>query len=178
MSSIISVIEKKDFLRWFLNAYQLKRRECAWLLNYLVSDDGIMENVHFVEKAEYCPRALLISTTDVDNVAFCFHKQQHVSMDAEKAFHDIRLNNEEPIYIQLNFQGSRTNPHYIAVLEDNPFIPDHHEMTTVDGLVAEMFLDKVTTNYTKQRLKEEIDKALDENDMDKFYKLTKQLNEE
>lgn len=52
MQTPVSVNEKKDFIRWFLNHYQLKRRECVWILNYLMSHDSLMEKVHFVEQAE------------------------------------------------------------------------------------------------------------------------------
>ncbi|MEH7479396.1 YpiB family protein, partial [Bacillus altitudinis] len=30
MQTPVSVNEKKEFIRWFLNHYQLKRRECVW----------------------------------------------------------------------------------------------------------------------------------------------------
>lgn len=43
MAAPISVNEKKEFIRWFLNHYQLKRRECVWILNYLMSHDQLME---------------------------------------------------------------------------------------------------------------------------------------
>src|SRR5690625_1422421 len=92
MNSPVPVMEKRDFLKWFLEEYRLKRRECTWLLNFLMSDDHLMERVHFVEDAEFCPKALLISTNDVDHVPFAFHKQSFVTMDAEKSFHDIRKN--------------------------------------------------------------------------------------
>ena len=58
MATPVSVNEKKDFIRWFLNHYQLKRRECVWILNYLISHDQLMEKVHFVEQAQYCPRGI------------------------------------------------------------------------------------------------------------------------
>ena len=104
MNNSVPVMEKRDFLKWFLEQHQLKRRECAWLLNFLMSDDYLMERVHFVEQAEYCPKALMISSVDVDSIPFAFHKNKHVTMDAEKSFHDIRLNRKEDIYIQLNFK--------------------------------------------------------------------------
>lgn len=175
MNSIVSVDEKKAFLRWFLNEYQLKRRECTWLLNYLLSDDPIMERVHFVEQAELCPKALIISSTCVADIPFCFYKDKHVIMDAEKAFHDIRLNSEEHIYVQLNFFGAMTHPKYVSVLEENPFIPIDEESTLVDALFAEMFLDKVLREERKKKLLVEIDQALDRGDEKRFSELTKKL---
>ena len=63
MNAPVSVNEKKDFIRWFLNHYQLKRRECVWILNYLMSHDQLMEKVHFVEQAQYCPRGIIMSSS-------------------------------------------------------------------------------------------------------------------
>ncbi len=121
MDNLIPVVEKKDFLRGFLKDFELKRRECTWLLNYLMSNDALMERVHFVEFAVCTPKALIISADGVETVPFSFHKFQLVTTDAEKAFHDIRLNQTEDIYIELHFVGSKLYPPYLAVLEDNPF---------------------------------------------------------
>lgn len=177
MSFIISVMEKKDFLNWFLNTHQLKRRECAWLLNYLLSDDSLMEKVHFVEHAEYCPKGLIISANDVDSIPFTYHKKKHMTMDAEKCFHDIRLNSDEDIYIQLNFSGSKANPQYAAVLEENPFLPINDETKQVYSLLTEIVLDKALVNQKKKQLLEAIDEALEHKDKQKFIKLTSQLKE-
>ncbi len=177
MSSAISILEKKDFLKWFLNNFQLKRRECAWLLNYLMSDDQLMEKVHFVENAEYCPKSLIISANDVDCIPFSFHKRQHVTMDAEKSFHDIRLNKEEEIYIQLNFKDAKKNPQYVAVLEDNPFIPIDKETEKIYSLFADLIIDKAMFQFEKKQLTEKIDQALDSGDKESFIKYSNQLKE-
>lgn len=175
MSSAISILEKKDFLKWFLNSYQLKRRECAWLLNYLMSDDQLLEKVHFVENAEYCPKSLIISANDVDCIPFSFHKNQHVTMDAEKSFHDIRLNKEEEVYIQLNFKDAKKIPQYMAVLEDNPFIPIDQETEKIYSLFADLIIDQATYNFEKNQLIKKIDEALDSGDKENFLKYTEML---
>ncbi|OIJ14796.1 hypothetical protein BKP37_07405 [Anaerobacillus alkalilacustris] len=176
MSSTISVLEKKDFLKWFLNKYQLKRRECAWLLNYLMSDDQLMEKVHFVENAEYCPKSLIISANDVDCIPFSFHKRQHVTMDAEKSFHDIRLNKEEEIYIQLNFRDSKKIPQYIAVLEENPFVPIDKETEKVYSLFADLIIDQASYQFEKKQLLKKIDESLDNGDKESFMFYSKKLS--
>ena len=175
MSSAISILEKKDFLKWFLNNYQLKRRECAWLLNYLMSDDQLMEKVHFVENAEYCPKSLIISANDVDYIPFSFHKRQHVTMDAEKSFHDIRLNKEEEIYIQLNFKDAKKNPQFVAVLEDNPFAPVDKETEKIYSLFADLIIDQAKFQFEKRQLTEKIDQSLDNGDKESFLKYSEQL---
>ena len=74
MTSSISILEKKTFMRWFLKNHQLKRRECVWILNYLLSNDRLLKNVHFVEEAHYCPRAMVMSSVEHNGVPFRFYK--------------------------------------------------------------------------------------------------------
>lgn len=176
MSTPVSVHEKKDFIRWFLNHYQLKRRECVWILNYLMSHDQLMEKVHFVDQAQYCPRGLIMSTHCVEEPPFKFYKGNVMTTDAEKSFHDIRLNRDEEIFIQLNFRSSRHSYQYVAVLEDNPFVPKHLQENEQDRLLAEKFLEVSLKTFQKEKLLKEIDDALDRQDLDRFYQLTTELN--
>ncbi|KMY52366.1 ReoY family proteolytic degradation factor [Peribacillus loiseleuriae] len=176
MAAPVSVNEKKDFIRWFLNHYQLKRRECVWILNYLMSHDQLMKKVHFVESAQYCPRGLIMSTHCVDEAPFRFYKSNIMTTDAEKSFHDIRLNRDEDIYIQLNFKSSYSSYHYAAVLEENPFMPKSTGSNERDKLMAEKFLENSLATFQKERILEAIDNALDQNDKETFYSLTKELN--
>ncbi len=175
MTINVTVNEKKEFIRWFLNNYQLKRRECVWILNYLVSHDQLMKKVHFVERAEYCPRGMVMSAHCVDDVPFRFYKEQVMTTDAEKSFHDIRLNREENIYIQLNFR-SQSKSQYVTVLEENPFIPKHLQVNAQDKIVTEQLLDHSLKMFRKETLLRKIDEALDNKDIMTFKELTKQLN--
>ncbi|HWJ80445.1 MAG TPA: ReoY family proteolytic degradation factor [Niallia sp.] len=175
MTTPVSVNEKKDFIRWFLNHYQLKRRECVWILNYLMSHDQLMEKVHFVENAEKCPRGLIMSTHCVDEVPFRFYKENVMTTDAEKSFHDIRLNRDEDIYIQLNFYASNQSHQYAAVQVDNPFMAKKIQISEKDKMIAEQFLVNSIEKFQKDRLKQLIDEALDSGDRELFQTLTEKL---
>ncbi|MEG9297885.1 ReoY family proteolytic degradation factor [Mangrovibacillus sp. Mu-81] len=176
MTTPVSVNEKKEFIRWFLNRYQLKRRECVWILNYLMSHDQLMKKVHFVEESQYCPRGLVMSTHCVEDVPFRFYKENIMTTDAEKSFHDIRLNKDEDIYIQLNFSKANSSYQFAAVLEENPFMPKYLLINEKDRIVAEQFLKESLHSFQKNRLLEAIDRALDNGDKESFNKLTKELN--
>lgn len=174
---LVSVNEKRDFIRWFLNNYQLKRRECVWILNYLISHDQLMEKVRFVDYARYCPRGLVMSTHCVDDVPFRFYKENVMTTDAEKSFHDIRLNRDEEIFIQLNFHMSNKSHQFIAVLEENPYIPDELQIDRQFKDEAERLLDESLRIYNKKRLLHQIDEALDQGDKQLFLNLTTELNQ-
>ncbi|MET3504435.1 ReoY family proteolytic degradation factor [Halalkalibacter oceani] len=177
MDSIVSVVEKKEFLRGFLQQFELKRRECAWLLNYLMSDDQIMERVHFVEKAAHTPKALIISTKGVDTIPFSFHKQKHITTDAEKAFHDIRLNQTEDIYIELHFSGAKQYPPFLSVLEDNPYVPENLELAEAFQHEAEKLLERSIRSFKRKQLLQAIDEALDKGDETEFRHLVQELEQ-
>ncbi|MCM3713580.1 ReoY family proteolytic degradation factor [Alkalihalobacillus oceani] len=177
MDSIVSVVEKKEFLRGFLQQFELKRRECAWLLNYLMSDDQIMERVHFVEKAAHTPKALIISTKGVDTIPFSFHKQKHITTDAEKAFHDIRLNQTEDIYIELHFSGAKQYPPFLSVLEDNPYVPENLELAEAFQHEAEKLLERSIWSFKRKQLLQAIDEALDKGDETEFRHLVQELEQ-
>src|SRR5690625_3623048 len=96
----ISLTDKQTFLKKFLYHYELKSRECVWLLNYLLGDRQLLPRVHFVEMATLAPKALVISAKGVDAIPFSFHKQKRMTTNAEKAFHDLRLNRTEDVYVE------------------------------------------------------------------------------
>lgn len=176
MQTPISVQDKKSFIQWFLNHYQLKKRESVWILNYLVNHKDILVHVHFVRDAKFCPRGIIMTSHCSNEAPFRFYKNQLVTTDAEKSFHDIRLNQHEPLYLQLNFNNSNQNSTYVGVLEDNPFTPDEYTITKDDKELAAHVLNKILYDYKKNKLLQEIDHALDEINQKKFMKLTEQLH--
>ncbi|TCP31630.1 uncharacterized protein YpiB (UPF0302 family) [Scopulibacillus darangshiensis] len=173
MEQIISVNEKRDFLKWFLNRFHLKSRECVWLLNYCISDDHLLSLFRFVDNIHGCTRSMVISEKSVSDKAFEYHKRHVTTDDPEKAFHDIRLNQEEPIFVQVNFSSPYRTPEYVGVLEDNPFC--HKTVHDRFGEEADKIILKAEEKYLRETLNKEIDKALDEGDKETFEKLTNKL---
>ncbi|WP_163537650.1 ReoY family proteolytic degradation factor [Gracilibacillus sp. YIM 98692] len=168
METSIKIEDKKEFIQWFLGHYQLKKRESVWILNYLMNHEEILEHVHFVLEARFCPRAMIISTHCSKDVAFRFYKKHIVTTDADKSFHDIRLHCQEPIYIQLNFKGSKQSVPFMKVLEDNPFIPDDYFLSKQDKKVVDQWLDYSIYYFKKEKLTKQINKALDDRDQAAF----------
>ncbi|WP_186577795.1 ReoY family proteolytic degradation factor [Aquibacillus kalidii] len=177
MNTSVSIKDKKEFIRWFLSNYQLKKRESVWILNYLINHDSILDNVHFVREARYCPRGIVISTHCSKDVPFRFYKNHIVTTDAEKSFHDIRLNRNDPIYIQLSFKNVNQSADYVAVLEDNPFLPDDFFITKKEKNLAKEILQASLFEYQRDKLQSKIDHALDNRDQKSFQVYSQQLSE-
>ncbi|MCG3089937.1 ReoY family proteolytic degradation factor [Sporosarcina cyprini] len=177
MTAMIPVAAKKDFVRWFLKRYKLKRRECVWILNYLLSHEQLLQNVHFTDEAHYCPRAMVISTTNSESIPFRFYKGNLMTADAEKSFHDLRLHPEEKMFIQLNFPNSHACPQYAMVREENPYLPDDLQVSERDRKIAEQLLEESAATMSLEMLMRRVDEALDENDRERFLVLSSMLNE-
>ncbi len=177
MTAMIPVAAKKDFVRWFLKRYKLKRRECVWILNYLLSHEQLLENVHFTDEAHYCPRAMVISTINSESIPFRFYKGNLMTADAEKSFHDLRLHPEEKMYIQLNFPNSHACPQYAIVREENPFLPVELQVSARDRKIAEQLLEESAASMSLELLMKRVDEALDANDRERFLVLSAMLND-
>lgn len=177
MQSLVSVEDKKQFIQWFLNSCQLKKRESVWILNYLLNHPELLENVHFVREVKFCPRGIIMTAQCAKDTPFRFYKNHLVTTDAEKSFHDIRLNRDQPLFLQLNFKNSKQNACYAAVLEENPYLPEEFYITGQDQETAAKLLKESLYEFKKQALLEEIDQALDELDQHKFAELVQQLHQ-
>ncbi|PKR82465.1 ReoY family proteolytic degradation factor [Heyndrickxia camelliae] len=172
---MVTVNEKKDFIRYFLNHYQLKRRESKWILEYIMKQDDLIEKLHFVDDIEGCQRAMLMSCHCVDTIPFKFFKNKSETIDAEKAFNDLRLYRDEDFYIKLNFNRKHTNSKYIRILEENPFMKEEDE--SPDSGAAKDFLDYCLATFQREQLLKRIDEAIDNKKKKLFNKLVKELNE-
>ncbi|WP_018133262.1 ReoY family proteolytic degradation factor [Effusibacillus pohliae] len=176
MGEVINGAEKKYFIKWFLEKYELQNREAEWLLQYIASNDHILERVHFIDNFKNLPKTILISTKCVQMTPFKFYKNRRVTSDVEKAFLDIHNNPHEDIYIGLFFKDRSVSPEYAAVLETNP----QEEAKETDALVslqAELILDQAVKIYRLSKLYEQIDRALDARDKEQFLKLTNELKQ-
>lgn len=181
MNQLISVEEKRMFLDWFLDHYELQKKECAWLLTYLKSDDKLLEKVRFVD--EFIPncRSIFMSTTCTQDISFKFNKKTFMTTDVERAFHDIRLHPEELIYLKLSFNKAESSPEYAAVREVSPMEKYNTTSNSWYSLLAEMVLDEAIEKYQKEKLYKQIDLCLERNDKESFLLLSKrwaQLQEE
>lgn len=175
MGITVTAMEKKQFVRWFLQHYELKKRESIWLLNYIADDERLMKNVHFIRHAQYCPKAMIMSTLCTKDVPFQYFKKHVMTVDPEKAFHDIRLCREEELFIQLNFKDQHIRPEHGAVLEENPYYERRIREKYADA--AESILAGALSDFERQRLLHRVDMALDAGDKEKFYELTEKLPE-
>lgn len=166
-----TIIKKKMFLQYFLENYELKNIDCEWLLEHLSEKEHYLENIHFVANVSNYPKGIVLSTNCSEKISFLFHKRHLFSTEVDRAFHEIRFHRNEPMFIQINFSESKTNPLYQQILSD--------DLSIIDKDIYIKQLIK-STKYTLHKskvifLKKQIDQALDKGDKKLFIKLTNNL---
>lgn len=170
-----SLEEKKKFLTWFIQNYQLKRRESLWILNYLLNHELLLKNVHFVENIALTNRGMGLSSVDSDQEPFVYYKEGKRFDDPEQAFHDLRLNWKEDFYLELYFDGAYQTLSSYGILEKNPNETEETAFTKETKKSVEESLVRLGWQQRKSHLLKLIDQSLTDKDEEKFNKYTEEL---
>lgn len=177
MNIQVSLEEKKSFIGWFLDRHQLKRRESMWILNYLLNHDVVLSKVHFVEHAESTPRGMMMSTIGMDNEPFLFFKEGKVFSDPEQAFHEVRLNWHEDMYLELIFREPWKTEQYLAVLEDNPYHKWNDNIPNEMKEEVDFAIKQLSLSEKKQFLLKLIDETLETGNRKDFLEYATELKD-
>lgn len=170
----MSVSKKRAFIHWFLDQYELQKREAAWFLSFLSSDEKILSHVHFVMNIPKRCKTMILSTTCSPVTPFQYQKGDWKGTDVETAFYDIRFYPDEELFISLHFRDRGTCPEYAAVLEGNPMEKQGLHENQMFSLYAEMILDKAVKEYEMSQLYKKINQALENRDEEAFLQLSEQ----
>lgn len=170
----VSISEKREFIGWFLDRYELQKREAAWLLSYLSSNETLLTHLHFVLDLPKHAKSIELATTCAQAQPFQFRKAEWMGADVETAFYEILFFPHEELYISLCFRDRRTCPEYAAVLEGNPMEKQDLRDNQLFSLYAEMILDKAVKKYEMDRLYDKINQALESRDEKTFLQLSEQ----
>lgn len=164
---------KRTFVEWLLVNSHLKQPEVGHLLHYMLRHDDLLENVHFVDNTENCPRTLLFSEWAATGVAFQYKTADDRLLNPEQAIRNLRSDHRQPLYVHVILDDAESKLPYLNVLESNPF-QDEPPVPLSPGDLEEIdaLLDHLLTAHAVERLERDIDRALDEKDRSRFLALT------
>jgi uncharacterized protein YpiB (UPF0302 family) len=179
MRNWVSPMEKRNFLKWFLEHHQLKRIEARKVIEYIINHYHILENVSFTEKIILSQKTIVISSMNSDEPGFIFYFNQRKTDEVSKVIGELMMNPSEKVYIIIHFRGKMLNHRYLQLIE-NPVLENIKQYEQfqkyakeVDDLIDGMLLDKEIALLIKQ-----IDDSLDKKDEDLFKSLTARLKEQ
>lgn len=167
----VSIQDKKDFLKWFIQHHNIEAHEMNWFLEELIDDERALFYVHFVQDIQYCPKGIVITTTETEDVSFLFFKGNVQTEDVYTAYHELQLYQDEAIYVQMNFPQRTKNRLYQTVLEDDVSFYQQTKAVTEKLLAHSLLVGR------KNFLEQEINKALENLDYEKFMMYSSQLKE-
>ncbi|HLR71890.1 MAG TPA: YpiB family protein [Pseudogracilibacillus sp.] len=167
----VSIQTKKLFLQWFISHYKMKNEEIIWLFEDLLENERALFYLHFVQDITYCPKGIIISTQALNNLSFLFFKGHVQTNDVYTAYHELHLYDEEACYIQINLPIHEQNYLFEAVLEEEFLFREN------DKITAEHLLNHLEGEGEKRLFKQEINKALDELDYNRFLYYSNRLKD-
>lgn len=178
MGTIVSVAEKKHFLRWFLANYDLQSREAEMLLRYIMTRENVLQRVHFVDNFRHFSRVIVVSTTCVHVAPFRFYRRNKpVTTDVEQAFIDLYQHPDEDIYVGLFFKDRSTCPEFASVLEEPARTEMDPAVRELLSLQAEWVIDQSLRSHRREELMKAVDEALDSGDKVAFITASRRLIE-
>lgn len=172
----VNVSDKKEFLVWAVNNLSFKQREVIWILNYLINHEAILNNVHFIERADKTTRGLKIVTSEIDDRPIMLYLADKKFTDTDQVFHEIRMNWKADLYLECVFDGSWQNTQYLSILEDNPYAPWNEQVSGEIIASLDAYFEQEEKQAKIDLLYQQIDASLEKDDYDGFLKLSNELN--
>lgn len=178
MQEAYSVYQKKRYVRWFLDTYDLKNPRAAKLLNFLTGNDELLQKVYFVEDVRRLPNALIVSSTDAATVSFLCRLDDVYYEDIDEIIEVFESNPPEQIFVRLSFDREFLCFMCENVLDMKPDVGNkifyHQVVKTLEDEINDALNQK---EERKGELLANIDQALIAGDKEQFLKLSKLYNE-
>ncbi|GAA3725780.1 MULTISPECIES: YpiB family protein [Salinicoccus] len=144
---------RKDFIDYILYNYDFDDRIAVWILNFIKSHPDISSNIHFQDDQEI-ERHLKVASSG-QGPTLMLEKGNTITVDGEVIFHELNMNQDEPLLLtfRLGYEDNR----YEQIKE------------------LESSLDEELMALSRTAVLSQIDEALDRKDHDRFIKLTDYL---
>lgn len=174
----VSPIEKRNFLKWFMEHHRLKRTEARKVLEYMINNSHIIENVYFVEKITLSRNTIVVSSVHSDEPGFIYYYNQRKTDDVSKALGDLMMNPTEKINLIIHFNGKMLNHRYLQLI-GNPVLDNMKQYEQFQRYAKEVdvIIEKIMLEKEIEKLKQKIDLALDQKNEELFTKLAAKLKE-
>src|SRR5690625_7776207 len=106
-----------------------------------------------------------MSTANTNEPEFIFTKNNLITIDQHEAYHELRLNVNDPIDIKLNYPGQEKCNRYSFISIDNPF--DENDFLVGEDRYIEMQnINNIARKKKIKLTKEKRNKAIELNKQD------------
>jgi uncharacterized protein YpiB (UPF0302 family) len=178
MNKWVSIADKRQFLKWFVEHHRLKHPDARKILDYVLKRPHILENITFTEKIDVKKRTIIISSINSDEVGFVYYYNQQKTENAAVALGDLMANPMEKIYLIVHFFGKDTNRLYAEIIETpRKDALKNYERFQQYSEEADAVIDRIMLQTEIKNVRSQIDAALDKKDEQQFHSLVRELME-
>lgn len=178
MQEAYLVYQKKRYIRWFLDTYELKNSRTAKILDFIANHDELLQKIYFVEDVRRLPNALIISSTDASTVSFLCRINDCYYEDVDEVIHILDTEPPDELFVRLSFNREFLCFICETVLDFKPDVGNkifYHQV--VRSLEEEMNRKIIKKQERKADLMSLIDNALENGDKENFIKLAEQFKD-
>jgi len=142
-----------------------------------MKNNHILENVSFTEKISLSEKTIVISSLNSDEPGFEYYSDQRKTSDVSTAIGDLQANPSGKVNIILNFYGKMMNHRYLQLIEPqvSENIKNYQRYEKISKEV-DTIITKAMLENEKEKIRKQIDQALDQRNEDLFKELVLRLN--
>ena len=171
----VDLFRKKEYIRWFLNTYKLKKPEMEKVLQTLLQNPELLEKVQFIEDIRNLSDAVLISTNDAQTISFILRLNNIYYYDVDEFLE--QLNNYPPpeLYVWLSFNRDYICSMCTEILSGPPkTYRQAMNQRVIQDLEQELHKKLYSKEVRRKELLMLIDRAIENNDTEMFVKLSEE----
>lgn len=169
-----TLAEKRELLVWFLRTNRLKKPEAARVLEFIKNNKDILARVKFTSKLADKKDTLLVSAVYTNTFPFEFRLNNVHYGTVDEVIHQLKTNPPKVLYVWLSY----VSPPSCKLCNRSVRRPVRNRISPASA-AHRMLVDAVRAvnqrEWQRKHLLQEIDKALDNRDVQEFNRLTEEL---
>lgn len=175
MHKQVDIFKKKEYIRWYLNTYKLKKPDTEKVLHLLLQETYLLEKVHFIEDIRNISNAILISTHDSHTISFILRLDNIYYYEVDEFINQLKNFPPDNIYLWLSFNRDFMCSMCKEVLVDSPQTKKIAlNQRVIKDLEHEIHKSFFARDVYKKELLLLIDQAIETNDQELFYKYSEE----
>lgn len=160
---------KEEYLKQILDKNLVKDTLISYLLNFIVNNEIILNNLHFVQKAQFTSRGLVFNRIS-DTTHVSLYLDGYRIAKPSLIYQKLNQTMKEPLYIE--FKNFKIDKIYAKVYENNPYLNYEEEYSQFNRDYVDLFISLHALEFEEEKILNEIENVLDLNNKEKFEDLS------
>ncbi len=164
---------KYEIISLLMNRYKDFNIEIYYLLKWIIDDATLIDNLEFTKHSNVTPRGLKIQFNTESDKPFIYFKNKLAYSNFDQIIHDLRMNQNEILYLELVLFDHHIERLLDEVQIDNPFVPGYQSFEDK----IEKNLQQISRQFYIKNLENRINEAIENADYQQLEVLSTLLIE-